>query len=134
MGPNDAQVVRVFSREPGSPISDVTLDPGQNGEIVLEAEAGRTLHQNGGRYTVTLVVRDLSDGSAIPVTGATVVRGNFLDANWPGLAARFTFTMSDVTLKAHAGSIAQAYGSVVYGTGEPGATFALSQPFQILPQ
>ncbi|MCL8011736.1 hypothetical protein [Streptomyces sp. AS02] len=78
-------------------------------------------------------MRDLSDGSAIPVNGATV-QGDFLDANWPARAARFTFTVSDTTLKAHAGSIAQAFGSVVYGTSQPGATFALSQPFQILPQ
>ncbi|MGC0360449.1 hypothetical protein RKD25_007738 [Streptomyces sp. SAI-124] len=41
--------------------------------------------------------------------------------------------MSSADLKAHRGHLVQAYGSVVYGNKKPGSTFAVSQPFQILP-
>ncbi|MEV6170992.1 hypothetical protein AB0L99_22505 [Streptomyces sp. NPDC051954] len=138
MGPNDAQIVRVFSREPKGPIADLTLDPTKDAEIVVEAEAGDTLHQTGGKYSVTLVVRDISDGTAIPATVAGApqpneVKGSFTDANWPNLAAGFDFVISSATLQNHRGHLAQAYGSVLYGTGKPGVTFAVSQPFQILP-
>ncbi|WP_320783382.1 hypothetical protein [Streptomyces sp. CRN 30] len=138
MGPNDAQIVRVFSREPKGPIADVTLDPTKDAEIVLEAEAGATLHQNAGKYRVSLVVRDLSDGTGIPafVTGVATageVQGSFTDANWPNLAASFPFVVSSATLQNHRGHMAQAWGSVLYGTNQPGATFAVGDPFQILP-
>ncbi|MHC3468260.1 hypothetical protein ACYF6T_06075 [Streptomyces sp. 7R007] len=138
MGPNDAQIVRVFSREPNGDIADLTLDPKSNAEIVLEAEAGRTLHQNAGKYLVSLVVRDLSDGTAIPaqVAGAPqpgVVEGFFTDPNWKDYPARFTFVVTSADLKNHRGHLVQAYGSVLYGTGDPGATLSISQPFQILP-
>ncbi|MEV6105116.1 hypothetical protein AB0M28_10425 [Streptomyces sp. NPDC051940] len=137
MGPNDAQIVRVFSREPTAPIADCTLDPTKPGEVVLEAEAGQILHDGGGKYWVTLVVRDLSDGSAIPATTAGApqpgeVAGNFSDGNWPKPAAQFRFVISSADLQNHAGHILQAYGSVVYGQQYPGATLAVSPPFQIL--
>ncbi|MGW3285486.1 hypothetical protein ACWDR3_12685 [Streptomyces sp. NPDC001002] len=135
MGPNDAQIVRVFSREPSGPIADSTLDPQKDGEIVLEAEAGETLHQGEGSYRVSLVVRDISDGSLIPLTGSGVVTGQFQVAGkgWTDPVGTFTFTMSSTVLGQHAGNIAQAYGSVKYGTKKPGATFAVSPPFLILP-
>lgn len=64
MGPNDALIVRVFSREPDGTVADVTLHPQKDGEIVPEAEAGRTLHGLEGAYQVTLGVRDITLHSA----------------------------------------------------------------------
>ncbi|MGW1215552.1 hypothetical protein ACWD5F_38565 [Streptomyces sp. NPDC002499] len=135
MGPNDAQIVRVFSREPSGKIADSTLDPQKDGEIVLEAEAGRTLHGQEGSYRVSLVVRDIDDGTAIPVVGSGVVQGHFLTPGegWTDFPGVFEFTLSSAVLSQHAGHIAQAYGSVKYGSTEPGATFAVSPPFLILP-
>lgn len=138
MGPNDARIGRVFSREVNDTIADFTLDPNTNGVVVLEAEAGETLHDGGGDYLVTLVVRDLSDGTAIPAQVANTpkpgeVKGRFRDPGWKALAASFEFILSSADLQNHRGHLAQAYGSVVYGNNKPGSTFAISQPFQILP-
>ncbi|GAA3973333.1 MULTISPECIES: hypothetical protein [Streptomyces] len=138
MGPNDAQIVRVFSRGLKGPIADLTLNPNSEGEVVLEAEAGETLHDGGGDYLVTLVVRDLSDGTAIPAQVPNApkpgeVKGRFRDPNWVDLPASFGFVMSSADLKNHRGHLVQAYGSVVYGNTKPGSTFAVSQTFQILP-
>ncbi|MCD7443940.1 hypothetical protein K4B79_37745 [Streptomyces lincolnensis] len=135
MGPNDAQIVRVFSREPGAAIADTTLNPQKDGEIVLEAEAGRTLHAQQGAYRVTLVVRDVSDGSVIPVVGSGEVKGQFEQngQGWEKPSQPFTFTLSSNVLSQHAGHLAQAYGSVLYTSTEPGATFAVSPMFMILP-
>ncbi|MDX6348084.1 MAG: hypothetical protein QOF84_2874 [Streptomyces sp.] len=136
MGPNDAQIVRVFSREPKGSIADVTLDSHTDAEIVIDAEAGGTLHQNQGAYCVTLVVRDLTDGSIIPakVQGATKageVEGHFADQHWMNPAANFSFTVSKAELAKRKGHLAEAYGAVSYGSQTPGATLALSQPFLI---
>lgn len=135
MGPNDAQIVRVFSREPGGAIADATLNPQKDGEIVLEAEAGRTLHGQEGSYRVTLVVRDVSDGSVIPVAGSGEVTGQFhkTGQGWEKPTQLFTFTLSSASLAQHSGHLVQAYGSVLYGATEPGATFAVSPTFMILP-
>ncbi|MER5751690.1 hypothetical protein [Streptomyces sp. NPDC002088] len=139
MGPNDAQIVRVFSREPKGPIADFTLDPKTDAEIVLEAEAGGTLHQNAGKYIVTLILRDLNDLTAIPArvlnaATANEVAGNFTDANWPNLPASFVFVIDRAELDARKGHMVQAHGSVLYGTSDPGVTFAVSPQFQILPR
>ncbi|MER6535043.1 hypothetical protein ABT215_14785 [Streptomyces sp900105755] len=42
MGPNDAQIVRIFSREERVLIADFTMKATGNAEIVVEAEAGHT--------------------------------------------------------------------------------------------
>jgi hypothetical protein len=138
MGPNDAQIVRIFSREEKGQIADFTLDPGKNAEIVLEAEAGDTLHDQGGNYLITLVVRDLSDGTLIPATVQTVttpnkVTGNFGDQNWQHLGVQFSFLVSATELSHRKGHLVEAYGSVVYGHHKPGATTATSPLFMIQP-
>ncbi|MEV6666759.1 hypothetical protein [Streptomyces nigra] len=139
MGPNDAQIVRVFSREPKGAIADITLDPKTDGEIVVEAEAGDTLHDGQGKYTVTLALRDLSDGTAVlaQVAGAAqpgLVEGSFGDAHWPDLPGRFEFVVSSAELQAHKGHLLQAYATVLYGNKKIGATSAISPVFQVLPR
>ncbi|MFF3989185.1 hypothetical protein ACFY0B_31945 [Streptomyces sp. NPDC001797] len=42
MGPNDAQIVRIFSREEEGLIADFTLKATGNAEIVVAAKAGHT--------------------------------------------------------------------------------------------
>ncbi|WP_460068705.1 hypothetical protein [Streptomyces sp. YKOK-I1] len=133
MGPNDAQIVRVFSRRVDGSIADVTLSPGSDAEIQLEAEAGSALFGTQGAYTVTLVVRDISDGTVIPTVGPSVLKGHFQETDWSKLDAVFTFVLDKGVLDAHKGHLARAYGSVVYGSGLGGGTFAVSPYFQILP-
>ncbi|MFJ9712298.1 hypothetical protein [Streptomyces sp. NPDC101234] len=139
MGPNDAQIVRIFSREEKGLIADFTLKANGNAEIVVEAEAGHTLHGLGGDYLVTLVIRDLSDGTLIPATVQTVttpnkVVGRFRDSNWQHLAATFAFLVPATELSGRREHLLQAYGSVVYGNDdESGATLATSPLFMIQP-
>ncbi|MEV5841442.1 hypothetical protein ACGF3G_13740 [Streptomyces sp. NPDC048179] len=138
MGPNDAQIVRIFSREEKGKIADVTLAPGSDALVVLEAEAGFILFDGHGDYLVTLVVRDLSDGTLIPATVPGVatpnkVAGRFADATWSDLAASFKFVVTGTELAKRKGHLVQAYGSVVYGHQHPGATLAESPLFMIQP-
>jgi hypothetical protein len=92
MGPNDAQLVRVFTREAGGAISDETAEKGSALDIVVEAEAGFALHSTGGRYEFGIVVRNLTTSSSIHTD---IRSGLFGDANWPAdkLANQFVFTL-----------------------------------------
>lgn len=92
MGPNDAQLVRVFTREAGGAVSDTTAASGSDFEIVVEAEAGLALHSYGGQYEIGIVVRDLTTSTSIHTD---TLKDLFGKANWPvgKLAKQFVFTL-----------------------------------------
>jgi len=92
MGPNDAQLVRVFTRAAGGAVSDTTATSGSDLEIVVEAEAGFALHSTGGKYEFGIVVRNLTTSSSIHTD---TMSGLFGDAKWPTdkLANQFVFTI-----------------------------------------
>jgi hypothetical protein len=128
MGPNDAELVRVFTRATGSPISDVTHPANAGFQVVVDAEAGNALHAATTGYTVGVIVRDLADLSLIPateaVTGTNPLAGAMTDASWPAPANQFVF---NVALAAIAGKanrpcevmawLRTAGGDVSFATG-----------------
>jgi hypothetical protein len=87
---NDCDLVRVFTRRAaaGSVIADQTIKSNEAFQVVMQAEAGQALFNNGGPYRLNVVVRDLTDGTTV---NAATQAGNFGDANWPGLAMQFAF-------------------------------------------
>ena len=99
VGPNDAQLVRVFTREAGGAVSDTTALSGKPFEIVVEAEVGSALHNTGGKYEFGIVVRDLTTTSSIHTASE---KGNFGPPNWPGnqLAKQFVFPLAAAKLTA----------------------------------
>jgi hypothetical protein len=138
MGPNQADIIRVSTREFGSPVSDVTLDPNRNAEIVVEVEAGLTVFNLGAHWRLGLHVRDL-DGGGIPfaLTPTTSLGGHMKDPGdpWDKPAKNFRYTIDKSELAGHEGHLCRIHAYLLVGTG-PGnydATFVESEPFLILP-
>ena len=63
MGPTDVEAVRVYPREVGTNVQDITCQTGSNFEIAVEAEVGTATMGAGGAYSLTIVIRDFSDGA-----------------------------------------------------------------------
>ena len=98
MGPNDVELVRVFTRQPAGATADVTFAVNQPFQIIVEAEAGATYMLGGAlvnaTYQVGVTVRDLTDGSTIPVTAPIDASGT-IPATWTNAPARsFTFNVA----------------------------------------
>lgn len=132
MGPNDAEVVRVYTREKNGAIADVTLDSGTDAEVVVEVEAGSTVFGVGAQYSTGLVIKDLANGTNIPFTPPSV-SGTLTAAPWSNQAQSFTYTIAAADLAAHKGSVCQVYGYLLVGVTNFDASFAESPLFLILP-
>jgi len=100
MGPNDAELVRVWTREVGGAIGDLTFPYNKPFEVVVDVEAGNAIFGGGTTYQTGVAVRDLSDGTIIAVTSPASVAGNMGDPNWPAPAQQFVFTVPAANLGA----------------------------------
>src|SRR5437660_9033077 len=89
MGPNDAELVRVFTREVNGPVGDITFPYTDPFEVVIDAEVGTSLHGGGGQFEVGVILRDLTTGgvlSAVTAIAPTPLAGtssNFGNSSWP---------------------------------------------------
>ena len=104
MGPNDVELVRVFTRQPAGATADVTFAVNQPFQIIVEAEAGATYMLGGAlvnaTYLVGVTVRDLTDGSIIQVPAPIDASGT-IPATWTNVQARsFTFNVAAQPTKA----------------------------------
>lgn len=96
MGPNDVELVRVYTRNPGGNVSDVTFPFDQDIEIVVDAEAGEDIFDTGASFTLNVTVKDLVDNCLIPTTpGYTHILGG---SAWPTPTTNFLFTISAADL------------------------------------
>ena len=50
MGPNEADIIRVYTKAAGSTIADVTLDSAVNAEVVVDVEAGSAVFLSGAQW------------------------------------------------------------------------------------
>jgi NAD dependent epimerase/dehydratase family enzyme len=132
MGPNDAEIVRVYTREKSGTVADVTLDSGSDAAVVVEVEAGSTVFGLGAQYSSGLVIKDLTNGTNIPFTPASV-SGTLTAAPWSNQAQSFTYTITAADLAAHKGSICQIYAYLLVGVKDFDASFVESPLFLILP-
>jgi hypothetical protein len=107
MGPNDAEVVRVFTKEPGGSIGDETLSVAAGFDIAVDAEAGSTIHGAGTLYETNVVVRDISKNDNIAATPAGGVSGSTTDANWPNQAQTFAYKVASAALTGRENHICQ---------------------------
>jgi hypothetical protein len=132
MGPNHAEIIRVYTREPGNTIEDLTLDSAANAEVVVEVEAGQTIFDTGARYKTGLVIKDLETGGSIPFSPAPV-SGSLTDPPWDTQADSFTYTIQAGDLAGHAGNLCRVYAYLLVGVKDFDASFAESPVFLILP-
>jgi hypothetical protein len=131
-GFNDTELVRVFTREPGDTIADLTLPVTTDGEVVLEAEAGTAIHSTGAQFNANIIVRDLTANDLIAATPAAGVSGQMNTAAWPALNQTFVFTLPQANLTGRANHICQATAFVTVGIGpNQDVSFAESPIFML---
>jgi hypothetical protein len=107
VGPNDAEVVRVFTKEPGGTISDETLSVSAGFDVAVEAEAGSAIHGSQAGFETNIVVRDISANDNIAATPAGGVSGQTAGAAWPNQAQTFAFTVASAALAGRENHIGQ---------------------------
>jgi hypothetical protein len=120
MQTNDVELIRVYTREPGRVVSDITAEPGEDFEVVLEAEAGERTHTTGGAYEVSIVVLDLT---VCNIMYGDSLTGFFGDTNWPDLRTQVVFTIPAAQITPALDKHIMQVEAVLL-TGMPGAPYA----------
>jgi hypothetical protein len=136
MGPNDADIIRVSTRESNGNVADNTLDPGKDAEVVVEVEAGSAIFGTGGQWQVGVHVRDLDGGNINTVLAPTpAMSGHLGTAPWTTQRAIFRYTIPAGNLTAHKGHLGRVHAYLLVGTNAANydASFVESDPFLVLP-
>lgn len=136
MGPNEADIIRVSTRESNAEVADNTLDPSLNAEVVVEVEAGSAIFGTGGQWQVGVHVRDLDGGNiGTTLTPTTTMSGHLGTAPWTAQRAILKYTIPAGNLTAHKGHLGRVHAYLLVGTSAANydATFVESEPFLVLP-
>jgi hypothetical protein len=115
MNPNDVEMVRVYSREVGGEILDVTFPSGGAVEIAVDCEAGTSIFGLGAPYTLTIYVRDLMENFEIDDT--QTITGALGGADWPTAARTHEFTVSGPFLQE--GHVFNVLAVLTVGAADP---------------
>lgn len=132
MHANDVQIVRVFTKrdDPAITISDQTFKSDEEIVVVVEAEAGTTVHGNGGPYTISIVVRDLTENSIID---DAILEGNFTVSPWDNLELEHAFPNISEQGTGKEGHVYDVIACLLAGVVNPNVSFATSPLFVITP-
>lgn len=137
MGPNDADIIRVYTREASGEIADNTLDPNVDAQVVVELESGSAVTFSGAQWQLGIVVKDLVNDGIIPfkLSPTTQVTGNLGTPNWPTQSEQFVYTLQAGDLVLHKGNLCQIYAYLLIGVNAANydASFVESEPFLVLP-
>ncbi|NIR48737.1 hypothetical protein GWO43_09895 [candidate division KSB1 bacterium] len=143
MGPNDAELVRVYTREIGGTIADVTFPFDKDIEVVVEAEAGTALFDSGGQFDLRVFVRNLkanggkNDPILVPLKGksgnADVVQtSGAFGSGWDAQATNFIFIIPKSSLgPKKEGAIMEILACLQIGIKRPDVSIARSPLFII---
>ena len=127
MHANDAKLLRVYPRERGGTVLEETFPSETGFEVVVEAKAGRTIHGDGGAYSIQIVLRDLVDFSVVYEAS---LESNFSDQPWdqPVLTHAFPIPPQSSGKENH---IYEALASLSVGSRNPNVSFTKSPMFII---
>lgn len=132
MGPNDAEMVRVWTRDPAVPtIADVTLPVATNFEVVVECEAGTALHGSGAQFSTNIVIRDITANNNIAANPAAGFSGAMATAAWQNYAKQFVYTLPAANLAGRQNHVCQVLAYLQVGVVNPDVSFA-SSPLLII--
>jgi hypothetical protein len=129
MGPNDAEVVRVFTQRAGATIADVTFPVNADFTVVAEAEAGSALHGSGAQFSTNIVVRDITANTNIPHAPAAGFSGGLASAQWPNFDQTFRYTVASADLAGREDHLCQVLTYLTAGVNNPDTSFAVSNLF-----
>jgi len=133
MGPNDAEVVRVFTQRVGATIADVSFPVGADFTVVADAEAGSALHGAGAQFSTNIVVRDITANNNIPHAPAAGFSGAMTSAQWPNLDQKFQYTIASADLAGREDHLCQVLTYLTAGVANPDTSFAVSPLFLLTP-
>ncbi len=131
MHPNDAELVRVYTREKGTLIGDITFPVTDDFEIVVEAKAGSTLHGVGAHYETGVFLRDLTANVDIPIDPLAGYTGHMMDPNWPTMPVQFVYTVQAGDLIGKENHICQVYAFLKAGWLHANVSLAVSPLFML---
>jgi hypothetical protein len=131
VGPNDVEVVRVFTARAGAVVADITFPVNADIKIFVEAEAGTAIHGGGGTFLTGIVVRDITQNNNIPFTANSTVNGNLASAAWPNFDQRFEFTVAAADLAGRENDVCHVIAFLKVGTNNPDTSFAVSPYFML---
>jgi hypothetical protein len=131
MSPNDVELVRVYTKEPGGKISDTTLPVSSGFEVIVEAEAGSAIHSNGAQFLTNILVKDLSANDIIPATPTQPGSGVMSSSAWPELYRAIEYKVNTADLTGRENHVCQIIAFLNVGVTNPDVSFAVS-PFSIL--
>lgn len=130
MGPYNAELVRVFTREIGAVIADVTFPSNAAFEAVIDCKAGAAIHDMGARFEIKIDVIDFS--AMVSIVSSVVVAAGFLsDAGWPAQAQQFVFPIA-APGDFNEGHIWKVFASLKIGVTHPQTSLAESELFLII--
>jgi hypothetical protein len=133
MGPNEAQIIRVYVREAGGTVADSTLASTANAEVVVEVEAGTTVYNLMAQYSTGLFVKELVSGIDIPFNPVPA-DGQLDKPPWQPQATQFVYTIAAADLTGHVGHLCRVYAYTLIGGAPPfEASFAESPIFLVTP-
>ena len=127
MHPNDVQLIRVYARERKGKIVDKTFPSDAEFELVVEAEAGKSIHGGGAKFSIHIVVRDLTDFTIIK---EDQLQGLFSEENWPKPVLSHTFPIPTQGPKKE-NHIYEILASLSVGVRNPNVSFERSPLFII---
>ncbi|QYC38394.1 hypothetical protein Nocox_03830 [Nonomuraea coxensis DSM 45129] len=132
MGPNDAELIQVYTRGLGKTIADVTFDSSTDFEVVVETEAGTALFGLGGAFTVDIVVRDLTANDNIPYTPGPI-KDTLGKPTWPAEGNSFVFRVRSADLATRKGHLCEVHAYLLVGISNFDSSFGRSRTFLIQP-
>jgi hypothetical protein len=135
MGPNDVELVRVWTREVGASVADVTFPHNADFQVVVDVEAGTTIFGGGTKYQTGIYVRDLSNFTAIPaapVPPTVTTQDDMGAASWPNTRHQFVYKVAAADLgAARENHCCEVLAFLRVRVSDPDVTFATSPTFII---
>jgi hypothetical protein len=136
VGPNDAELVRVFTT--GDTIGDITFPVGADFKAVVEAEAGSAIFGSGAQFKTNIVVRDISANNDIAFTPAAGFPAagtptSLNSTSWPNQNQKFEYTVASGGLAGREGHVCQVIAFLTVGVTNPDSSFAVSSLFMLTP-
>ena len=140
MGPNDVELVRVFTKGSAADIADLTFLAGDDFDVVVDAEAGQAIHNAGAQFRIFLVVRDvIANDNIVPLAPKAGTSSPPLETPasmssdvWPRRPRKFEFTVTGGTTAGRANHVCRAIAFLTIGVaGERDASFGISPYFML---
>ena len=131
MGPNEVELVRVWTREPGGEVSSLVFYSDSDFEVVVDCETGRAVHGTGGSWGISICVRDLYENKSIYTEGRN---GVFGDDFWSSQRGSIIFRIPAPTAEHewHACEVIAQLVSGGVGLAAPDVSLARSPLFCII--